>query len=126
MVGITHCPSRQLRSGRVHRPRLMNKTIPLSYTSPLIHASVDIWSSSLSQGQNKKLHARSAGASSNNYILHLGVFEPHAAKLDLINCNRLMCVYILCVYEWSLVRVLYYNMNIQVRKHKLKLNIPPS
>lgn len=66
-----------------------------------------------------------AGASSNNYILHLGVFEPHAAKLDLINCNGLKCVHLSRVYEWSLVRVLYYNVQTRVRKHKLKLNIPP-
>lgn len=70
MVGITHCPSRLLRSGRVRRPRLMNKTIPLSYTSALIHASVEILSPSLSEGQNERRRARCAGASSDNYIFH--------------------------------------------------------
>lgn len=65
----------------------MNKTIPLSCTSPLIHASVEILSSSLSQEQNKRLHAQSAGASSNNYILHLVL---HTAELDLMNCNMFM------------------------------------
>ena len=71
MVGITHCPSRQLRGGRVHRPRLMNKTIPLSFTSPLVHASVEMLSSSVSQEQNKRLCVQFAGASSNNDIVHL-------------------------------------------------------